>query len=121
MSFAELGAALGRSENSIRIKAHKLRLLTNINGKSRKPVHFNIVKGMVEASVADIRFFRPRRDFYEKTGLSQKRFWGAARGEFPLEPDELRRLAEYLNLKFEDWVKDNQLSLNFDEHEDVEK
>lgn len=115
MSFAELANALARSENSIRIKAHKLRLLTNINGKSRRPVHFNIPLKMIESSVSAIQNFRPKRDFYQKTGLSQKRFWGAIRGEFSLEPYELRSLANYLNLNLEDWINDSQLSLNFDD------
>lgn len=115
MSFMQLAQALNRSENSIRIKAHKLRLLTNINGKMRKPVRFNIVLKMIESSVASINNFRPTRDFFDKTGLSQKRFWGAARGEFPLEPHELRRLADYLNLNLEDWQQDNQLTLNFED------
>lgn len=115
MSFMQLAQALNRSENSIRIKAHKLRLLTNINGKMRKRVTFNVVAKMIEASVSSVQNFKPTREFYTITGLSQKRFWGAVRGEFSLEPDELRRLAQYLNLNLEDWQKDCQLSINFDE------
>lgn len=48
--------------------------------------------------------FKPQKEFYEKTGIKQKRFGAIYRGEKSPELTELERLANYLGISINNFI-----------------
>ena len=112
MSFRDLACALGRSEMAVRVKAHRMLLDVRVNGRSRQRVAHNVARKMVELKIS-LRYFRPGREFFVRTGISQKRFWAAMRGELYLNGSELARLARELNVDMAEVGDVLQLEMEF--------
>ncbi len=113
MSFADMARVIGRSEMAVRVKAHRMLLDVRVNGRSRQRVTHNVARKMVELKIS-LRYFRPGREFFVRTGLSQKRFWAAMRGEIYLNNSELARLAKELNVDLAEFREVLQLEMEFE-------
>lgn len=48
--------------------------------------------------------FKPKREFYQKTGIRQKRFGMIYRGEKSPELNEMKAMSEYFNIPIQDFI-----------------
>ncbi|HLP05115.1 MAG TPA: hypothetical protein VK152_06775, partial [Paludibacter sp.] len=75
LTVKDIAKMLGRSERSVNIKMHRLRLPIKKGGKLKELVSRNIVHEMLTQRIGSPESFRPTREFLDRIGMGQKRFW----------------------------------------------
>ncbi|MGB4437626.1 MAG: XRE family transcriptional regulator, partial [Sedimentibacter sp.] len=75
MQPVDIAKELGRTENCVNIKIHRMRLPVNKGGRLKERVSRNIVHEMLTQRIGTPDNFRPTREFLERVGIGQKRFW----------------------------------------------
>ena len=102
-----------RTEMSVDLKMHRLRIPI---GKSpnKQRVSRNLVLELLVSRIGNPQFFTPKRDFYERTGIGQKRFGQLFRGEANPTKNEYLALAREWNVTIYEAIDMNQMQLNFE-------
>ena len=103
---------LGRTETAVTLKIHRLRLPAPKGGLLKERVSKNVCTEMISARI-NPQYFKPDRDFYNSTGIGQKRFWQLYRGEKNMTKHEYLALAKELKITLEEGFELHQLELNF--------
>jgi len=113
MPLADIAATLGRTENSVNIKAHRLRIDRKKGGLQKEMVSRNIVIEMLTQRIGSPESFRYTPEFRTRTGIMQKRFWQLYRGEKNITEAEYLALTREWKITLEDAFGMNQLKLEF--------
>jgi hypothetical protein len=113
-TMPEIVAHMGRTENSINIKAHRLRLYRKKGGLNKEMVSRNILIEMLVQRIGNPENFRPTREFLDHIGIGQKRFWQLYRGEKNITVQEYRALSKEWKITLEDAFVMNQLKINLE-------
>lgn len=113
LTVKDIAKMLGRSERSVNIKMHRLRLPIKKGGKLKELVSRNIVHEMLTQRIGSPESFRPTREFLDRIGMGQKRFWQLYRGEKNITQDEYLALTREWNITLEDAFEMGQLKLEF--------
>ena len=114
LNVDKLCEELNRSEMAVNIKIHRLRLPVAKGGILKERVSKNICLEMISKRI-NPEYFKPGREFYNSTGIGQKRFWQLFRGEKNMTKYEYVALAKELNITLEEGFELHQLELNFTE------
>ena len=101
LAMRDLVKHLGRGERAISLKVFRERIV----------IRDNILFRMLKKKFVDPINFTPSRDFYTCVKIGQKRFWTIYRGELKLTNEECKRVADYLELDYHDWVDSLQLDV----------
>lgn len=104
---------LGRTENCVNIKIHRMRLPVKKGGKLKEMVSRNIVQEMLTQRIGSPESFRYTPEFRERTGIAQKRFWQLYRGEKNITPAEYLKLTIEWKITLEDAFGMGQLRMDF--------
>lgn len=88
----EIAKVLHRSEPSIYLYCYRHNI------SLRHTLEVNPVRKMFDIRFGDWQLFTPNRAFYEKTGISQKRFQDLFRGNASPSGEELKAIARAINL-----------------------
>jgi hypothetical protein len=115
MPVSDLASALKRTENSINIKAHRMRLDRRKGGILKENVARNYIHEMLTQRIGKPEYFRYTPEFRTRTGINQKRFWQLYRGEKNLTIDEFKILMREFNITINEVFELNQLTLEFSE------
>jgi len=113
MQPVDIAKELGRTENCVNIKIHRLRLPVKKGGRLKEMVSRNIVHEMLTQRIGTPETFRPTRDFLERTQIGQKRFWQLYRGEKNITPAEYLALTKEWNITLVDAFEMGQLKMEF--------
>ncbi len=108
VDIAFLAKRLNRSQEAIYLKAYRMRL--PLRPQCARPT----MRRIMEMKFGDITLFQANRQFYNSTGVSQKRWPALLYGYEEPTQDEIERVANYLHIDQRDWirfVKDYQLTL----------
>ena len=63
------------------------------------------MRRIMEANFGDITLFTANRQFYQATGISQKRWPALLYGYDEPTQEEIERVADYLHIDQRDWVR----------------
>ena len=113
MTVAEIARELDRTERCVNIKIHRLRLPVKKGGRLKELVSRNIVHEMLTQRIGSPETFRPTREFLERVGMGQKRFWQLYRGEKNITRSEYLALTKEWNITLEDAFEMGQLNIEF--------
>ena len=113
MPLFDIASSLGRTENSVNIKAHRLRIDRKKGGLQKEMVSRNIVIEMLTQRIGSPESFRYTPEFRIRTGIMQKRFWQLYRGEKNITEPEYLALTREWKITLEDAFGMGQLKLEF--------
>ena len=113
MQPVDIAKELGRTENCVNIKIHRMRLPVKKGGRLKEMVSRNIVHEMLTQRIGTPDTFRPTREFLERTGMGQKRFSQLYRGEKNITRSEYLALTKEWNITLEDAFEMGQLKMEF--------
>lgn len=102
-----------RSKRSVELKVLRLRLKP-IKTQNPERVNRNILIEMLKNRIGDPCNFQPKREFFARVQISQKRFWALFRGELNLKEREYLALAQEWNISLEDVFAMRQMELPFE-------
>ena len=108
LNMEYLSRILKRSEEAIYLKAYRMRL--PLRAQCARPT----MRRIMESKFGDITLFAANRQFYQATGISQKRWPSLLYGYDEPTQDEIERVAAYLHIDQRDWIRlvgEYQLSL----------
>lgn len=71
----------------------------------------NLVKELIQMRFIYPEYFMPTKQFFELTGIKQRRFWQLYRGEKQLKDIEYFSIATHLQISLEDAFNNRQLTL----------
>lgn len=111
MPIADIAKTLGRTENCVNIKAHRLRLDRKKGGLMKEMVSRNMVIELLTQRIGSPESFRYTPEFRTRTGICQKRFWQLYRGEKNITEAEYAALSKEWKITLEDAFGMNQLRL----------
>lgn len=111
LPLPDIAKALSKTENSVNIKAHRLRLERQRGGLLKENVARNYVQEMLTQRIGNPAYFRYTAEFRDSTGIGQKRFWALYRGEKNPTIDEYRAMAREFKVTLEDALDMQQLQL----------
>ena len=111
--LSDLAIQLGRTENCLNIKLHRLRIERKKGGLKKEMVSRNLVIEMLTQRIGDPNSFRYTPEFRTRTGIMQKRFWQLFRGEKNLTQSEYLKLMREWNVTLEDAFEMKQLNIEF--------
>lgn len=112
MITPDIASALGRTENCVNIKMHRLRIDRQRGGLNKEMVKRNMVQEMLTQRIGDPESFRYTPKFRANTGIGQKRFWQLYRGEKNLQLEEYISLTREWNITLEDAFDMQQLKMD---------
>lgn len=116
MPIEKIARYLNKSENSVYLKAYRLRI--PLKDMCRRPT----MRMMIEAKFGDVTILQVHRNFYEKTRISQKRWPKLLYGYEEPTQDEVEAVAAFFNMTHNEWVRFYnvvQLSLDFSSNEQL--
>jgi len=113
MPIADIASTLGRTENCVNIKIHRLRIDRKKGGLCKELVSRNIVQEMLTQRIGSPESFRYTPEFRETTKIPQKRFWQLYRGEKNITEPEYLALCRAWKVTLEDAFEMRQLKLEF--------
>jgi hypothetical protein len=90
--FEEIGREIGRSGLAVKLFVHRKRLAVG------KTVRNNILIKLLEVKFGNPEYFNPTREFYQKAGMTQMRFWALYKGEVQITEKEYITIREHLNI-----------------------
>lgn len=109
----EMAKQLGRTERAVNIQLHRLNIDIQRGGKLRQRVANNLLVELISLRI-NPHYFKPTRDFFDHTGIGQKRFYQLFRGEKNITPAEYMAVAKELNVSLQEAFDSRQLKLNFE-------
>jgi len=74
-------------------------------------IPIDIIGLIVKSAVGNVDYFKPKRDFYKRVKIRQKRFWQLVRGEASPTTDEINEVAKYFKKSLSIDIPLIQLSL----------
>lgn len=113
LSVSDIAVKLGRTENCVNIKCHRLRVDRKKGGLKKELVSRNLILEMLKQRIGDPESFRYTPGFRQRTKIGQKRFWQLYRGEKNVTEDEYLLLAKEWNLTLQDAFDVRQIKLDF--------
>lgn len=113
MPIKEMAKQLGRTERAVNIQLHRLNIDIQRGGKLRQRVANNLLVELISLRI-NPHYFKPTRDFFDHTGIGQKRFYQLFRGEKNITPAEYMAVAKELNVSLQEAFDARQLELNFE-------
>ena len=112
MPMRSIAEHIGRTERAVSLYCYRHRIAT------RKTCVNPIMPAMLRVKFGDPAFFTPTRDFFVRTGISQKRWSVLSRGYCQPTEEEMRAVARVLNYSVDEalqLMECRQLDL-FDDH-----
>lgn len=103
-----------RSRMSVDLKMHRMRLPVS-KSVNKERVARNLITELLSNRIGNPHFFTPKREFYERTGIGQKRFGQLYRGEVNPTKAEYTALIREWNVTIEEAFELRQMELNFEE------
>lgn len=94
-----LARLLCRTVEAIYLKAYRMHL--PLRPQCARPT----MRRIMEAKFGDITLFTANRQFYQATGISQKRWPALLYGYDEPTQEEIERVADYLHIDQRDWVR----------------
>jgi hypothetical protein len=113
MTISDICTQLGRTENGVNIKLHRMRVDRQKGGIMKERTSRNLVVEMLTQRMGSAESFRYTPGFRERTGILQKRFWQLYRGEKNITEPEYRALSREWKITLEDAFEMGQLKLEF--------
>lgn len=105
VSIEDMAFALGRSPMSVRLFILRKRLSVGPQVKR------NLLIEMLKIKFRHLEDFDPSRNFYEETGIGQRRFWDLYFGRRPITGKEYTAVAAYLGVTLQEAFESRQLEL----------
>lgn len=114
LPIADIARELNRTQNCVNIKLLRLRTPRCKGGLLKEMVSRNMIIEMLEQRIGSPDTFRPTREFLQRTGIGQKRFWQLYRGEKNITEPEYRALAKEWKITLEDAFVMRQLKMDLE-------
>lgn len=101
-----------RSKMAVNLKIKRMRI-NHTGAVQPERVAKSIVVEMLNNQIGDARHFQPKRDFYERVKIPQKRFWQLYRADKNPTMQEVAALAKEWNITLEEIYSIRQTRMDF--------
>lgn len=95
----KIAKILDKSENAVYLKAYRLRI--PLKEICPRPT----MRRILEAKFGDVTIIQVNRSFYERTGISQKRWPKLIFGYEEPTQDEIVAVAKFFKMTYEEWAR----------------
>lgn len=106
----QIAKDIGRSERALNLFLHR-----NRHDPRLCVTHRNLLYQLLKKKFKDVACFTPTRTFFDAVQMGQKRYWSVFKGLEVITEDELKRIANYLEVTLEDIYEVRQTEL-FENH-----
>lgn len=101
----QIAKDIGKSELALDLWLHRHRNDPRLVPKK------NLLIQLLQKKFRDISCFVPSRSFFDYVKVGQKRYWAIYKGIEPISEDELKRIAEWLDVSLEGIYEARQVEL----------
>jgi len=101
----QIAKDIGRSELALDLYLHRHRNDPRLLDKK------NLLIQLLQKKFKDITCFTPNRSFFDEVKIGQKRYWSIYKGTDQITGEELKRIADYLDVTLEGVYEARQTSL----------
>ena len=106
----QIAKDVGRSENALDLFLHRHRNDPRLLQKK------NLLIQLLQKKFKDISCFTPSRTFFNDVKIGQKRYWSIYKGFDVITEDELKRIANWLDVSLEGVFEARQTNMFEQKH-----
>jgi hypothetical protein len=96
---------LGKTKNAVHLFVHRNRI------PYKPAVKVNLITELLDLAFRKAEYFKPTKEFFIETGMTQMRFWALYRGECSPTQEEYEGLKNHFVITSERVFNNRQLSL----------
>ncbi len=104
LPLPEIARRLEVTEYDLKLYIHRERIFPI------KTDHRNLAYEIVKLKFVHPEYFRPTKKFYKATGMTQRQWWSAYRGETKLTEEQYTRVSTHLGVTLEEAIESRQLT-----------